>query len=116
RVILPFAAGGPTDAIGRVIANQMGEDLGQPFVIESKPGASGTVGAAQAARTEPDGYTLLMNASVHVIYPGMFASLNFDPMADFVPVGVLGTVPMVAVVPPSSKFTSFKQIVDEAKS
>lgn len=115
RIILPFAAGGPTDAIGRVVATQMGKDLGQPFVIETRPGASGTIGAAEVARSKPDGYTILMNASVQVIYPGQFKSLPFDPMSDFVPVGVLGTVPMVAVVPANSQFNSFKELVDFAK-
>lgn len=115
RTILPFAAGGPTDAIGRVIANQMGADLGQALYIETKPGASGTVGAAEVARAKPDGYTLLMNASVQVIYPGMFKSLNFDPIKDFEFIGVLGTVPMVAVVPPHSKFNKFGEVIKAAK-
>jgi len=116
RVILPFAAGGPTDAIGRVVANEMSKKLGQPIIIETKPGASGSVGAAGVARAPADGYTLLMNASVHVIYPGMFKNLSFDPMNDFVPIGVLGTVPMVAVVPANSKFKTFKALVDYAKA
>ena len=115
RVILPFAAGGPTDAIGRVVATQMGKALGQPLVIETRPGASGTIGAAEISKAKPDGYNLLMNASVHVIYPGMFNNLTFDPMNDFTPVGVLGTVPMVAVVPPDSPFTTFKELVTYAK-
>ncbi|HEY9281589.1 MAG TPA: tripartite tricarboxylate transporter substrate binding protein [Eoetvoesiella sp.] len=116
RVVLPFAAGGPTDAIGRVVATQMGKELGKPLVIETKPGASGTVGAGDVARAKPDGYTLLMNASVQVIYPGQFAKLNFDPMGDFTPIGVLGTVPMVAVIPSNSKFKTFKELVDHAKA
>jgi len=116
RVVLPFAAGGPTDAIGRVVANQMSKELGQPLVIETRPGASGTIGAAEIARTKPDGYSILMNASVQVIYPGMFNKLNFDPMGDFTPIGVLGTVPMVAVVPADSKFATFKALVDFAKA
>lgn len=116
RTILPFASGGPTDAIGRVIATQMGTDLGQSIYIESKPGASGTLGAYEVARAKGDGYTLLMNASVQVIYPGMFKSLQFDPIKDFEFIGVLGTVPMVAVVPPSSKFRSFADVVSAAKA
>lgn len=115
RTILPFAAGGPTDAIGRVIANQMSADLGQAIYIETKPGASGTLGAAEVARAKADGYTLLMNASVQVIYPGMFKALPFDPIKDFEFVGVLGTVPMVAVVPPNSRFKKFSDVVKAAK-
>lgn len=116
RTVLPFASGGPTDAIGRVIATQMGTDLGQPIYIESKPGASGTLGASEVARAKGDGYTLLMNASVQVIYPGMFKSLQFDPIKDFEFIGVLGTVPMVAVVPPNSKYRTFADIVKAAKA
>ena len=116
RVMLPFAAGGPTDAIGRVVATQMGKDLGQPLVIETRPGASGTIGTAEIAKAKPDGYSLLMNASVQVIYPGMFTQLSFDPMNDFTPIGVLGTVPMVAVVPADSKFSSFKELIDFSKA
>ena len=116
RTILPFASGGPTDAIGRVIATQMGTDLGQAIYIESKPGASGTLGAFEVARAKNDGYTLLMNASVQVIYPGMFKSLQFDPIKDFEFIGVLGTVPMVAVVPPSSKYRTFADVVKAANA
>lgn len=115
RVVLPFAAGGPTDVIGRVVATQMGQDMGQPLIIETRPGASGTVGAGEVARAQADGYTLLMNASVQVIYPGQFKTLNFDPMNDFVPIGVLGTVPMVAAVPANSKFQSFHELVEFSK-
>ena len=64
RTVLPFASGGPTDAIGRVIATQMGTDLGQPIYIESKPGASGTLGASEVARAKGDGYTLLFGSRV----------------------------------------------------
>lgn len=114
RTVLPFAPGGPTDAIGRVIAAQMSADLGQSLYIESKPGASGTLGASDVARAKNDGYTLLMNASVQVIYPGMFKSLQFDPMDDFEFIGVLGTVPMVAVVPPASPYASFADVIKAA--
>lgn len=116
RVVLPFAAGGPTDVIGRVIATEMGRILGQPLVIETRPGASGTIGAGAVARAPADGYNLLMNASVQVIYPAQFTSLPFDPMGDFTAVGVLGTVPMVAIVPSNSPYKSFKALVDAAKA
>src|SRR6478736_6101890 len=72
RVIMPWAAGGPTDVVGRVVAVQMGEILGQPLVIETRAGASGTIGAAQVAKAPADGYTLLMNPSVQGIYPAQF--------------------------------------------
>lgn len=115
QVILPFAPGGPTDVVGRTIATEMGQILGQPLVIETRPGASGTIGTAAVARAPADGYTLLMNASVQVIYPGQFKSLSFDPMGDFTAVGVLGTVPMVAIVPPDSPYNSFAEVIAAAK-
>ncbi|KRA02115.1 MAG: Bug family tripartite tricarboxylate transporter substrate binding protein [Achromobacter sp.] len=116
RVIMPWAAGGPTDVVGRVVAVQMGEILGQPLVIETRAGASGTIGAAQVAKAPADGYTLLMNPSVQGIYPAQFKSLSFDPIKDFRMVGVLGTVPMVAVVPPTSKFKTFADLIDHARA
>ncbi|MFY0475827.1 Bug family tripartite tricarboxylate transporter substrate binding protein [Achromobacter marplatensis] len=116
RVIMPWAAGGPTDVVGRVVAVQMGEILGQPLVIETRAGASGTIGAAQVARAPADGYTLLMNPSVQGIYPAQFKNLSFDPIKDFRMVGVLGTVPMVAVVPPTSKFKTFADLIQQARA
>ena len=116
RVIMPWAAGGPTDVVGRVVAVQMGEILGQPLVIETRAGASGTIGAAQVAKAPADGYTVLMNPSVQGIYPAQFKSLCFDPIKDFRMVGVLGTVPMVAVVPPTSKFKTFADLIEHARA
>lgn len=116
RVIMPWAPGGPTDVVGRVIAVQMGEILGQPLVIESRPGASGTIGAATVSKSPADGYTLLMNPSVQGIYPAQFKSLSFDPIKDFRMVGVLGTVPMVAVVPADSRFKDFAELLKYAQA
>ncbi|MCU6618389.1 tripartite tricarboxylate transporter substrate binding protein [Achromobacter mucicolens] len=116
RVIMPWAAGGPTDVVGRVVAVRMGEILGQPLVIETRAGASGTIGAAQVAKAPADGYTVLMNPSVQGIYPAQFKSLSFDPIKDFRMVGVLGTVPMVAVVPPTSKFKTFADLIEHARA
>jgi len=116
RVIMPWAAGGPTDVVGRVVAVQMGEILGQPLVIETRAGASGTIGAAQVAKAPADGYTVLMNPSVQGIYPAQFKSLSFDPIKDFRMVGVLGTVPMVAVVPPTFKFKTFADLIEHARA
>lgn len=115
RVVMPWAPGGPTDVVGRVVAVQMGEILGQPMVIESRPGASGTIGTAQVSKSAPDGYTVLMNPSVQGIYPAQFKSLTFDPIEDFQMVGVLGTVPMVVVVPPNSRFKAIGELLDYAK-
>ncbi len=115
RVVIPAPVGGPTEVIGRVVIGKMSESMGQPFVLETKPGASGTIGAADVAKAPADGYSLLTNASWHVLYPGIFKELRFDPMRDFRMVGVTGTVPMVAVVPASSPYKSFADLVAAAR-
>jgi tripartite-type tricarboxylate transporter receptor subunit TctC len=115
RVVIPAPAGGPTEVIGRVIFTKMAESMGQPFVLETKPGASGTIGAADVAKAPADGYALLTNASWHVLYPGIFKELRFDPMNDFRMVGLTGTVPMVAVVSASSPYKLFAEVVTASR-
>jgi tripartite-type tricarboxylate transporter receptor subunit TctC len=90
--------------------------LGQPIVIESRPGAAGTIGARDVALSKPDGYTGLMNASIQVMYPGIFKTLHFDPMKDFTPVGVFGFAPMVAVVRAQSPIKSFRDLIEAARA
>lgn len=115
RIISPYNAGSSTETFGRMLSTEMGELLGQPLVIESKPGAAGTSGAREVARSKPDGYTGLMNASIQVMYPGMFRTLPFDPLKDFAPVGVFGFAPMVVVVSSGSAITSFKGMLEQAR-
>ncbi|MGH8784949.1 MAG: Bug family tripartite tricarboxylate transporter substrate binding protein [Cupriavidus necator] len=115
RIISPYQAGSSTETFGRMLSTEMGELLGQPLVIESKPGAAGTTGAREVARSKPDGYTGLMNASIQVMYRGMFRSLPFDPLKDFAPVGVFGFAPMVVVVAPTSPVTTFKGMLEQAR-
>lgn len=114
-VIVPASPGGPTEVIGRQVATAMAQDLGQPLTLMIRPGASGTIGASEAARANADGYTLLMNASWQVIYPGVFKDLRFDPMNDFELIGVMGTVPMVAMVPSASPHQTFEELVEYAR-
>src|SRR5690625_4215652 len=114
-VIVPASAGGPTEVIGRRFATSMAMDLGQPLTLMIRPGASGTIGASEAARADADGYTILMNASWQVIYPGVFKNLRFDPMEDLELIGVMGTVPMVAMVPQNSPFQTFEELIDYAR-
>ena len=101
RMLIPYPPGGPTDILGRIVAQRLSLDLGQPFVAENRPGAGGAIGAEQVARAAPDGSTFLVNASAHVIVPHM-VRLPYDAVADFAPVTMIAAVPLILVVPASS--------------
>lgn len=101
RMMVPYPPGGPTDILGRVAANRLTQDLGQPFVVENRGGAGGSIGAEMIARAAPDGYNFLVNASAHVIVPHMMR-VNYDPVRDFAPVTTIASVPLMLVVPVSS--------------
>jgi len=116
RVVIPYPPGGPTDLIGRVVAQRAQRELGQPLVIENKPGASGTIGAAEVARAAPDGQTFLMNASIHVIIPHLNRSLPFDALADFAPVTNMALVPLVGLVNPRLPVRTLRELADHVKA
>lgn len=116
RVVQPYQSGSTTELFGRMLATEMSQVLGQPLVIEAKPGGTGTLGAGEVARSRPDGYTLLINASIQVMYPGMFRNLPFDPLQDFVPVGILGRAPIVIAVSQSSRIKSFGSMIELARA
>jgi tripartite-type tricarboxylate transporter receptor subunit TctC len=97
-LVVPFSPGGFTDVVARVIANGLGKALGQPLVIENKPGAGSTIGADFVAKAPPDGHTLLMVSTTHVIAPAMYKSLPYDPYQGFAPVAKLVEGPYVMVV------------------
>jgi tripartite-type tricarboxylate transporter receptor subunit TctC len=99
RVIVPFAAGGSTDTVARVLAEKLGTRLGQPVVVENRAGAGGIIGTELAARSPADGYTLLVGtSSTMAIAPHLYSKLSFDPARDFVPVVLLGTADVMVVV------------------
>jgi tripartite-type tricarboxylate transporter receptor subunit TctC len=108
RVVIPYPPGGPTDILGRAVAQKLSEPLGQSVVVDNKPGASGMIGAGEVARAAPDGYTILVNASVHVINPSLYSKMQFDAIKDFAPVTQLAAVPLVLVVNPSVPVNSVK--------
>ena len=111
RMVIPFPPGGPTDAFARLYASALGQQLGQPVVLENKAGASGAVGALDVRRSAPDGYTLLFGtASTHVLYNLIQAKPQFDALADFAWVGVLGGAPLVFAVHPQMPAT-LKELV-----
>lgn len=116
RCIIPYPPGGPTDLVGRVIAQRAQQELGQPLVPENKPGASGTIGAAEVARAAPDGQVFLMNASIHVIIPHLNRNLPFDALNDFTPVTNMAMVPLVALVNPGLPVRSLRDLADYAKA
>jgi len=117
KVVVPFPAGGGTDALTRFVSKGMEQRLGQPFIVENRGGAGTTLGATAVARSEPDGYTLLVGtASTFAAAPGLYKRLAYDPTKDFSPVMYFATVPFVLVVNPSLGVSSVKELVALAKS
>jgi tripartite-type tricarboxylate transporter receptor subunit TctC len=101
KVIIPFAPGGPSDIVGRVLMQQISENLNKPIVIENKPGAGSNIGILQAARSTPDGYTLLLVSSTFVINPSLYPNVGFDPIKDFSIIALPVSSPNILVVNPS---------------
>jgi tripartite-type tricarboxylate transporter receptor subunit TctC len=116
-LVVPYAAGGGTDAVARVIAQGVTDQLGQQVVVENNGTAGGNVATAQAAKASPDGYTVLMaNPGPMTVNPHLFKNVKIDPLAAFDPVTLIARAPLVVVVPAESRFTTFQAIVDEAKA
>jgi tripartite-type tricarboxylate transporter receptor subunit TctC len=116
RVIVPFPPGGASDALARTVAQKMSEQLGQPFLIDNKPGAASTIGIAEAAKTPADGYTILMAAAPYVITQYVYPKLSYDVRKDFVPLGLLQTTPTLLVVNPALGVTTMADFLKLAKS
>jgi tripartite-type tricarboxylate transporter receptor subunit TctC len=114
-VIVPFPAGGGTDAFARPLAAQFAKLTGKQLVIDNRGGAGGTVGASIAARAAPDGYTLFMGAVHHAIAPSMYARLDYDITADFIPLALLANVPQVLVVHPKLVPGDFKAFLEQVR-
>jgi tripartite-type tricarboxylate transporter receptor subunit TctC len=116
RLIVPFTPGGSNDVLGRVIAEKLTASLGQPVVVENRPGASGNLGADLVAKSAPDGHTLLIAANnILVMNPALFKRMPFDSIKDFKPISVLGTVPVVLVARPSLNLSSVKDLITTAQ-
>ena len=117
RLIVPWPAGGGVDTAARMIAEPLGQRLGQPVVVDNKPGAAGNIGTALAAHEKPDGYTLLMaSLSPHSVNPHLYDKLGFEPIKDFAAVALVYTVPSFLVVPASSPAKSAQDLVALAKA
>ncbi|HUG57042.1 MAG TPA: tripartite tricarboxylate transporter substrate binding protein [Candidimonas sp.] len=115
KMVVPYPPGGPTDLVARGAGMAMANIIGQSIVVDNKSGASGMIGADQVARSEPDGYTILANASLHVINPHIYKKMTHDAFNDFVPVTQLAAVPLVLVVPKDSPIKTVADLVAEAK-
>src|SRR5262252_7037127 len=116
KMIAPFAPGGPVDAVARVLAPKLSEDLGQQFYVENHPGGSGNIGTALAAKAPADGYTILVISSTLVVNPSLFAKLGFDTTSDLAPVSLVGVSPQVLLVHPSVPAASVKELVAWVKA
>jgi len=116
RMVVPYPPGGPTDVLGRIVAQKLSESLGQQVNVENKPGASGMIGAELVARSAPDGYTLLTNASIHVINPSLYAKSSFDAIRDFAPVALIAEVPLILVVNPGVPVKSVGDLIALGKA
>lgn len=116
KTIVPFAAGSALDVISRVVFEQLIVQLGQPVVVENRPGAGGTTGAAFVAKADADGYTLLAHSSAHTIAPALYPRLSYHPSRDLVAVAALGMSPFILVVPPNRGFQAVGDLVAAAKS
>jgi tripartite-type tricarboxylate transporter receptor subunit TctC len=115
RLLVGFAPGG-SDVPGRMLAQKLSERLGQPFVIDNRPGAAGMIGAEIVARATPDGHTLMVADSPFVVNPSVFAKVPYDPVRDFTPIALVGSSPLILVVPASSPAQTLQDFIRLAKA
>jgi tripartite-type tricarboxylate transporter receptor subunit TctC len=116
RLIIPFPPGGPTDIVARVLAERMSRTLGQPLIIENRPGANGNIGNDAVAKAEPDGYTVLYNTSSIALSPAIYAKLPYDAQRDLAPVVQTATIPMVLAVNPSVPVRDVRGFVEHLRA
>jgi tripartite-type tricarboxylate transporter receptor subunit TctC len=116
-MIVPFAAGGPTDVIARIVGDHMSRTLGQQIVVENVAGAGGTTGITRAAQAQPDGYTVMMgHMGTHGAAPALYPNLKYDPTKDFAPIGLAAGTPIVIVGKKDLAATDLKSFIDQVKS
>jgi tripartite-type tricarboxylate transporter receptor subunit TctC len=116
RVMVPFAAGGPTDVVARVLGQKLSEKLGQQFVVENRIGAGGNIAIGMAAKAAPDGYTLLAVSSAYVVNPSLYANAPYDPFKDFSPITLAVDAPNVMSVNPSLPAKSVAEVIQLVKA
>jgi tripartite-type tricarboxylate transporter receptor subunit TctC len=116
RLIVPFAAGGPTDVIARMVAEQLSKEWGQQIYTEDLPGAGGNLGVETAKRAAPDGYTILVVSTGFIVNPSMYTKIGYDPMKDFDPITLAAASPNVVTVTPSLPVKTLKELIDLIKA
>jgi tripartite-type tricarboxylate transporter receptor subunit TctC len=116
RAMIPFAAGSSIDVVGRIVLDRLSTQLGQPFEVENRGGAGGTIGTALVSRMEPDGYTILLQASAHSAAPAAYPHIAYDPARDFSAVVPFGTIPNVTVISPDKGIKTLPELVAAAKA
>lgn len=117
RIIITFPAGGTSDILTRILGSKLSEALGQPIVVDNRPGAAGIIASELAAKASPDGYTLIMGyVGTHAINASLFRKLSYDPVKDFTPVALVGVVPNILVVHPSLPAKNVKELLALAKA
>jgi tripartite-type tricarboxylate transporter receptor subunit TctC len=115
-MVVPFPAGGATDIVGRLIAQKLSESFGQQVIVDNRGGAGGTIGSDVAAKSPPDGYTMLLaTSSTHAVAPSLYAKLPYDPVKDFSPVTLAATATILLAVHPSLPARSVKELISLAK-
>jgi len=112
RLIVPFAAGGPTDVIARIVAQKLSESFAQQIYVEDVPGAGGNTGTAMAAKAAPDGYTILVVSTGFIVNPSMYAKVPYDPIKDFSPITLVASSPNVLSVNPEVPAKSVQELID----
>src|SRR5262245_12522465 len=115
-LVVGFAAGGNLDGVARIFGPALSENLGQPVVIENKPGAGGNIGSALVAKAQPDGYTLLLMSKGHAASASLYKKLPYDSVGDFRVLGMLVDYPYIIVVPGNSPYTSLKSLADAVRA
>lgn len=116
RVMVPYAAAGGTDILSRVVADKLGQSLGQPFLVENRPGANGVIGSEIVAKSPPDGHVLMVVVGTHVINPYLQKHVPYDPVKDFAPVTIIATSPMVIVAGLQQPFGDIKSLIAYARA
>ena len=116
KIVVPFGPGGFTDVAARILQKELAPAIGQPIIIENKPGAGSTIGTAEVAKAAPDGYTLVMISTAHVISPHLYKSMPYDPLKDFTPVMKLAEGPYVLVIHPSLEAKSVAELISLARA
>jgi len=115
RLVVPFPPGGSVDTVARTLAPQLEKQLGQPVVIENRPGASSVIGAQHVKQSKPDGYTLLLNASLQMANPSLLTTATYDALNDFVPITEIGALPQLLVVRADSPYRTVADLVADAR-